>query len=315
MTAHVELPSWRALAAPIDDASLVRVPEDWPNRELSRIVLSGGRAWHVQECGQGDPVLLLHGTGAATHSWRRLAPALSSNARVLMVDLPGHGYTETLEGETLSLESMSAAVGGLLNDLAFVPRVIVGHSAGAAIALQLELDGHGRPTTTIGLNAALQPYGGPFQPFLALLSGSVAASPWLVDRIVSRASDRRSIARLLESTGSVIDGEGASHYQRLMMRHEHVRGVLSMMAAWRLGSLLENLDRLGSELVMITARGDKAVRPRDAERVRRWRPDARIVSVDGGHLVHEEQPDEIAELIQTIIRRDGDDTTREGGAG
>ena len=315
MTAHVELPSWRALAAPLDDASLVRVPENWPNRELSRIVLSGGRAWHVQECGHGEPVLLLHGTGAATHSWRGLAPALSENARVLMVDLPGHGYTETMAGETLSLESMSAAVGALLNDLAFVPSVIIGHSAGAAIALQLELDGHERPTTTIGLNAALQPYGGPFQPLLALLSGSVAASPWLVDRIVSRAADRRSISRLLESTGSVIDAEGASHYQRLMMRREHVRGVLSMMAAWRLGSLLENLDRLGSELVMIAARGDKAVRPRDAERVRRWRPDARIVSVDGGHLVHEERPDAIAELILTIIRRDGDDATREGGAG
>ena len=315
MTAHVELPSWRALAAPRDDASLARVPDDWPNRELSRIIQSGGRAWHVQECGTGEPVLLLHGTGAATHSWRALAPALSDYARVLMVDLPGYGYTETLEGETLSLESMSAAVGELLDELAFAPRFIIGHSAGAAIALQLEMDGYSRPVTTIGLNAALQPYGGPFQPLLALLSGTVAASPWLVDRIVSRAADRRSIARLLESTGSVIDDDGAAHYQRLMMRREHVRGVLSMMAAWRLGTLLENLDRLPSELFIVAARGDKAVRPRDAERVRRWRPDARIVSVEGGHLVHEERPDEIAELILTIIRRNGDNTTREGGAG
>ena len=315
MIAQVELPSWSALAAMNDDASLARIPGDWPNRDTSRIMHSGGRAWHVQESGQGEPVLLLHGTGASTHSWRSFAPALANSVHLLAPDLPGHGYTESLSGEALSLERMSAALGELLDDLAFRPTFVVGHSAGAAIALQMELDGYIRPRRTIGLNAALQPFGGRFQPLLASLSGAFAASPWLVDRIVSRAADSRSITRLLESTGSEIDAAGAAQYQRLMMRQEHVRGVLSMMAAWRLGGLLENLGGLNSELVIVAARGDKAVRPRDAARVRRWRPNTDIVSVDGGHLVHEERPAEIATLILDIMRRCGGGTpTPEGGA-
>ncbi len=313
MIAQVELPSWSALATMQDEASLANIPSDWPNRDASRMVVSGDRVWHVQEFGQGPSVLLLHGTGASTHSWRALAPALAANMRVLAADLPGHGYTEARPEETLSLENMSAAIGQLLSDLAFWPTVVIGHSAGAAVGLQLEADDHIRPRCTIGLNAALQPFGGPFQPLLASLSGAFAASAWLVDRIVARAADARSISRLLESTGSDIDTAGAMQYQRLLMRREHVRGVLSMMSAWRLSDLLARLDELESEFFIVAARNDKAVRPRDAERVRRWRTNMQIVPVDGGHLAHEERPNEIAALILDIIRRCGGAPDPRGG--
>ena len=45
---------------------------DWPNREASSIVREGGYEWHVQMMGSGPVCLLLHGTGAATHSWRTM---------------------------------------------------------------------------------------------------------------------------------------------------------------------------------------------------------------------------------------------------
>ncbi len=313
MIARVELPSWSALATMQDEASLAHIPRDWPNRDASRLILSGDRAWHVQEFGQGPSVLLLHGTGASTHSWGALAPPLAANMHVIAPDLPGHGYTEALPGEALSLENMSASIGQLLGDLAVRPTYVIGHSAGAAIALQMEADRYIQPRCTIGLNAALQPYGGPFQPLLATLSGAFAASSWLVDTIVARAADARSIARLLESTGSDIDAAGAAQYQRLLMRREHVRGVLSMMSAWRLGALLAQLDELESELFVLAAQNDKAVRPRDAERIRRRRANVQIVPVAGGHLAHEERPGEIAALILDIIRRSGGAPDHRGG--
>ena len=45
--------------------------------------------WHVQVLGEGPTVLLLHGAGGATHSWRGLAPLLATDHRVVMLDLPG----------------------------------------------------------------------------------------------------------------------------------------------------------------------------------------------------------------------------------
>ena len=71
---------------------------DWPNRHSSRFVEAGGIQWHVQEMGSGPVVLLLHGTGSATHTWGSLAPLLADDFRVLAPDLPGHGFTDLVPG-------------------------------------------------------------------------------------------------------------------------------------------------------------------------------------------------------------------------
>ena len=68
---------------------------DWPHRERSRFVDAAGLHWHVQQwpahegvAAPAPTVLLLHGTGAATHSWRGLAPLLTEHAEVIAIDLP-----------------------------------------------------------------------------------------------------------------------------------------------------------------------------------------------------------------------------------
>ena len=52
---------------------------DWPNRDASIFVEAAGIRWHVQRMGEGPPLLLIHGTGAATHSWRGLLPLLAQH--------------------------------------------------------------------------------------------------------------------------------------------------------------------------------------------------------------------------------------------
>jgi magnesium chelatase accessory protein len=113
----------------------------WPNRAASRFVVADGLRWHVQVMGSGPPILLIHGTGAATHSWRDLAPLLARDFTVIAPDLPGHGFTETPDAEGLSLAGMARGLGALLDALGVEPVLAVGHSAGAAIAMQMGLGG------------------------------------------------------------------------------------------------------------------------------------------------------------------------------
>ncbi len=61
---------------------------DWPNRDASRFVRSGRLLWHVQVLGDGPDLLLLHGTGASTHSVAALARRLAGRFRVIAPDLP-----------------------------------------------------------------------------------------------------------------------------------------------------------------------------------------------------------------------------------
>ena len=52
---------------------------DWPNSAASRFVAAGGLTWHVQDIGSGPVLLLVHGTGASTHSWRKLVARLQKH--------------------------------------------------------------------------------------------------------------------------------------------------------------------------------------------------------------------------------------------
>jgi magnesium chelatase accessory protein len=286
-------------------ASVNELPSYWPNREASRVLVTGGRRWHVQELGTGAPLLLLHGTGASTHSWRGLMPRLADDFRVLAPDLPGHCRTERLHGERLSLEDMAGALEDLLDTVGFEPMFVVGHSAGAAIGLRMALDGRIAPVATVGLNAALLPYGGAWQPLISPLA-RLCASLRTVPRFLSgTARDPRSVRRMIENTGSDLDEDGLSLYQALLRSEDHVAAVLSMMANWDLAQFLVELPQLDGRLHLVTSDDDLAVKPAQAEKIKRLVPFADIVRVRGGHLAHEEFPGDFARLIARLCRSDG----------
>ena len=269
---------------------------DWPNREHSRFVSSGGLTWHVQEMGDGPSMLLLHGTGAASHSFRDLAPALADQFRLLVPDLPGHGFTGMPAGGGLSLAGMAGLVGGMLRNMDFEPDIAVGHSAGAAILVQMALRGIIRPRAIIAINGALRPMRGAsvFSPIAKLLF----VNP-LVPRLFAwRAGGGDATRRLLEGTGSRLDQRGIALYERLFRRPGHVAGTLGMMANWDLDRLQRNIPALKVPLVLVTAARDRAIPPRDALDIAARLPSARVIALDyGGHLVHEEAPDRLALLI------------------
>lgn len=272
---------------------------DWPNRAASRFVEAAGLRWHVQQSGTGPGLLLLHGTGASTHSWRDLLPLLAKRFTVIAPDLPGHAFTTLPPDSRLSLPAMADALAELLAELRVSPELAVGHSAGAALLTRMSLDG-GLPATArlISLNGAIMPLRGvPGQVFLPLAK-LLVLNP-LVPRLVSwRAGDRRSVQRLIDSTGSRLDPAGTELYARLFRSRDHVRGVLGMMANWDLPALCRDLPALRPALTLMVGDDDAAVPPSDAYRVRRLVPDAEIRRLPGlGHLAHEERPELVAALI------------------
>lgn len=281
----------------------------WPHREASEFIQAAGLRWHVQTFGEPGSALpcalLVHGTGASTHSWRGLAPLLAPHFNVLAVDLPGHGFTSMPEGGPtslqLSLPGMAAALGDLLVQLGWKPALVVGHSAGAAIGVRMCLDGLIAPALVISVNGAFLPLGGfvgqLFSPVAKLLAGSS-----LVPKLFSwRAADPEVLRRLIGGTGSTLDAEGTALYAQLVSNPGHAAGALGMMANWDLTALVRDLPQLRTRLGWLVGANDRTVSPLEASRVLALLPPASrgtLTTLAGlGHLAHEERPDWAAEAV------------------
>ncbi|MEI7443406.1 MAG: alpha/beta fold hydrolase BchO [Burkholderiales bacterium] len=292
-----------------DRLDWARDGRDWPHREASRFVDAGGLRWHVQHFGadpQAPLLLLLHGTGAATHSWRGLAPRLAASFRVIAPDLPGHGFTDLPAARGLSLPGMAESVGALLAVLGVSPDLVVGHSAGAAIGARMTLDGRCAPRGLVGLNPAFVPFGGvPGQLFspAARWLGGLSAAPRLFARI---GASPVVLDRLLRGTGSEIGADGRRAYATLVTNPGHVAGALGMMARWDLRPLERELPRLPCPLLMIVGARDLTVPPDQAHAIADRVPGALVETLAGlGHLAHEERPDQVSARICAFAARLG----------
>ncbi|HIJ62272.1 MAG TPA: alpha/beta fold hydrolase [Rhodospirillaceae bacterium] len=271
---------------------------NWPNREASRFVKAAGITWHVQVMGSGPVMLLLHGTGAATHSWRALAPLLGQDFAVVAPDLPGHGFTGMDHRRRPSLPHMAADLARLLAALDMEPAFVVGHSAGAAIALRMVLDGLIKPRAVVGLNGAFMPFSGLEGALFPMLARFLFVNPIAASLLAWHASDRTAVARVIEQTGSHLDPAGLELYVRLLGTSRHVEAALGMMANWDLRPLQRDLPRLSVPLTLFAAQLDHAVPPRVARETAARVAGATVVDLPGyGHLAHEEAPGLLAELI------------------
>ena len=282
--------------------------QDWPNHPASRFVEADRYKWHVQRMGPkkaGAPVcLLLHGTGAATHSWRDLMPLLARDYDVIAVDLPGHGFTRPTTARQVSLPKMAASVGLLLEEMEASPAIIVGHSAGAAIGLQLMLDKCWK-IPLVGLNPALMPFPGLAAKLFPQLAKMLFTNPF-VSRIFARWAryPRETEKFLRRSTGSRIDAAGALYYGRLFSHSGHCDGAIRMMANWRLEDLQRRLPHIDTPVMLVHGQRDSAIPGSAVQKAADLIPRGAVEEVGNlGHLAHEEDPERLAGIIRKFAQR------------
>jgi magnesium chelatase accessory protein len=218
------------------------------------------------------------------------------------MDLPGHGFTS--RPADLSLNGMAEAVGGLVQALGVTPDVVIGHSAGAAVAARMALDGRVSPSLLVGIGGALEPFPGAAAflfPQLAKLLFLNPLAPQLFTMTAGMPGEaKRFLAR---STGSRIDADTARFYGRLFRNRAHVASTLGMMASWDLVPLARDIPRLSQQLLLLHGTEDKAVPPRVSEEVAARASDGRVVLLPGlGHLPHEEDPAAVAAPLVAALR-------------
>jgi len=123
-------------------------PVSGENPEIGKNIMAGGLRTNYHDLGEGDPLLMIHGSGpgvSAWANWRGVMPALSKKARVIAPDMAGFGYSESLN-QTISGLQPEMLTGiwvrqalELLDALDIEKADVVGNSFGGALALALAI--------------------------------------------------------------------------------------------------------------------------------------------------------------------------------
>jgi magnesium chelatase accessory protein len=281
----------------------------WPNHETSKRLRVRPHEWHIQDMGTGPTLLLLHGAGASTHSWRDILPLLAKTHHVVALDLPGQGFTRAGSLRRCGLDPMAEDIAALCAAKDWNLRAIIGHSAGAAIALRLSetMPVATRPDMIVGLNPALGNFQGIAGWLFPVMAKFLALNPLTSYLFAGQKPQVERARRIIQGTGSQLSDDGLSLYARLIADRDHVEATLQMMAQWEIGELLGRLKHVETPCHFITGARDRAVPPETAKTAAESIPNCGTTSFAGlGHLAHEEAPEMLSRSMIEIL--DGQST-------
>lgn len=106
--------------------------------EIGKSITAGGVRTNYHEAGQGQPVILIHGSGpgvSAWSNWRLAIPALAERLHVFAYDQLGFGYSELPTEHTYGLERWTAHLLNFMDAVGVAQAHLIGNSMGAAVAL------------------------------------------------------------------------------------------------------------------------------------------------------------------------------------
>lgn len=110
------------------------------NQEIGKYIKAFDINTNYHDQGQGEPVLLIHGSGpgvSAWVNWRLTIPELSKKFRVIAPDMAGFGFTERIDNYTYNMDNWVTHTLKFMDALELEKVSIVGNSFGGALAIAL----------------------------------------------------------------------------------------------------------------------------------------------------------------------------------
>ena len=281
--------------------------KEWPLSQLSRYSFVRPYKWHMVDTqGSDKPILLLiHGTGASTHSWRHLVGLLEDSFRVIAIDLPGHGLTRSKDHNRSNLNHMANDIYSLLEKEGLRPKIIVGHSAGAALAFRLALDSKQGVKGVISINGVLDQYfSGLSSVFYPIVAKALAMNPLAAPLFAKINKLTNQTRRLNRMTGSKIDDESLRHYGKLFSDSNHLAGTLAMMSQWNLDDLNIDLPKFSQQSLFLIGKKDQMVSEKSLiGYAKKLKKSQIIIEPRLGHLMHEEEPKKIFDHLMVFNKK------------
>ena len=260
---------------------------------------------YYEEQGKGAPVLLLHGFGTSTYTWRYVAPELAKTNRVISVDLKGFGQSDKPFDERYSVSDQAELIGQLIEDKDLRDLTIVGHSFGGGVALMLALQQNerlgGRIKRLVLIDSIAYPQQIP--TFFRLLHVPVVSQVGV--RMVPATVETRVALQIAYFDDSKIDPKEIEIYAaplRTAAGKQAMIDSVRQIVPEDIEELSKRYNTITLPTLILWCDHDRIVPLDVGLRLRRTLPNSTFRLVDRcGHLPQEEQPEATLKLLEDFI--------------
>lgn len=280
---------------------------------LGRFVTVQGVRLHYRDFGgDGPPLVLLHGNGTLAEEFdiSGLVALARPRYRVIAFDRPGYGYSERPRGTVWTAQAQAELLHAALGELGILDPVVLGHSAGAQVAMAMGLR---HPQSLRALVLACGYY---FPtPRLELPFLSAPALPvlgTLMRHTVSPLLGRLMwplMVRHLFAPSPVSEAFRRRFPVWMALRPSQLQATAAERALMVAGAAMLSGQYRGLAVpaVLICGDGDREVSPGwQTRRLHRRLPDSRLVQVAGaGHMVHHVAPAEMLAAVDAAMEMAG----------
>jgi pimeloyl-ACP methyl ester carboxylesterase len=264
---------------------------------------------HYKQFGTKEPaIVLLHGFGASSYSWRNVLHPLSELGATLAYDRPGFGLTErptAKKWQTInpySLDSQAKLLIDLLDRLGIREAYLIGNSMGGVVAVHAALTYPERVKALILVDAAL--YLADSIPrwaqTLARLPQIDRLGPLFARRIAKVGGERLLVSSWHDKnklTEDVWDG-----YMRVMKTENWDYGLWQILRSRHKLNLTNRLHEINVPTLIVTGDDDGVVPTIHSLRLAENIPNAQLAVIpDCGHLPQEERPDEFLKVVREFL--------------
>lgn len=281
------------------DISAEELKEVYAN-EASQFMELDGMQVHYRDEGEGDVMVLIHGTGASLHTWNEWAEELTKNHRVIRCDIPAFGLTGPHPKHLYTIDSYVSFLHQFLGKLNVDRFTLAGNSLGGNIAWNYAADYPNEVENLILLDPSGYPSEGK-RPWVI----DLAATP-ILNVIIKYMTPRGLVENNLKEVyfdDSKLTEEVIDRYHKMTLR-EGNREAFIARAKTKYVDNSSKLKKIKAPTLLLWGKEDRWISPSLGEKFQEKIPNAELVIMEGiGHVPMEESPAESLEVVMEFLEK------------
>ncbi len=248
---------------------------------------SAGLYYFAHQAGNPEklPIILLHGAGGTHLHWppdiRRL-----TDQRIFALDLPGHGKSNGIGRQ--SINEYAQIVLDFMDATNLPAAIIIGHSMGSAIALQLALDAPDRVLALVILGGGSR----------------LRVAPSILENAANEATFHLTIKTITEWSFGSDASPRLKELAAQRMGETRPTVLHGDFTACNEFDASERLTEIKKPTLILCGKEDKMTPPKYSKSLHEQIPNSELIIIeDAGHMVMLEKPRKVAEAIERFVEK------------